>query len=268
MPYANNQGTQIYYEIEGTGPPLVLAHGIGASLQDWRDVGWAVRLRDRFKLVLVDARGHGRSDKPHDPEAYRQADQANDHLAVLDDAGIERAHFLGWSMGGIVCLGAGIVAPDRCLTLMMGAMQPYARNERPPADDLPTPIAMRGLPTGENPIQALLSDGGEAWANFYAANMPMPRAMRQRHTKNDFVAVAARFDGMHEPRSAPGYLDPVQMPCLVYVGEHDAVYGGAKQLADRLPNGTFMVFPGLNHFEMFSEVDVVLPEILRFLGLD
>ena len=113
MPFANNEGIKIYYEVEGQGTPLVMAHGLGGSLDDWRDLGWTERLRDRYQLILVDGRGHGRSDKPHDQEAYRHRHVAADHVAVLDDAGLYQAHFLGWSMGGIVCLGAGIGVPER-----------------------------------------------------------------------------------------------------------------------------------------------------------
>jgi pimeloyl-ACP methyl ester carboxylesterase len=265
MPYVSNQGVRIYYEVEGTGPPLVLAHGIGASLEDWREVGWVEPLRDRYQLILVDARGHGRSDKPHDLDAYRQIHQAMDHVAVLDGVGVEKAHFLGWSMGGIVCLGAGIHAPERCLSLMMGGTQPYARNERPPRTGLPAQKPLRGLPDVDNPIDQLLTRGGEAWAAFYEANMKVSASMRMRIMKNDFEALTARFAAMHEKRSLPHYLDPVQMPCLIYVGKDESAYGGAKQLADRLPDAKFVAFQGLNHFEMLTSVDVVLPEILDFL---
>lgn len=56
------------------------------------------------------------------------------------------------------------------------------------------------------------------------------------------------------------------MTCLIYVGEDEPAYGGAKQLADHLPDAKFVAFPGLHHFEMLTAVDVVLPEILRFLS--
>jgi pimeloyl-ACP methyl ester carboxylesterase len=189
-----------------------------------------------------------------------------DRVAVLDDIGVEKSHLLGWSMGGIVCLGAGIHAPERCLSLMMGGTQPYARDERPAGTDLPTPKPLRGLPHGDNPIDQLLMGGGEVWAAFYAANMKVSAGMKKRILQNDFEAVIARFAAMHEKRSLPHYLDPVQMPCLIYVGEDESAYGGAKQLADRLPNAKFVAFPGLNHFELLTSMDVVLPEILHFLS--
>ena len=266
MPYVSNQGVRIYYEVEGSGPPLVLAHGISGSLEDWREVGWVEALRDRYQLILVDARGHGRSDKPHDPDAYRQIHQATDHLAALDAIGVEKAHFLGFSMGGIVALGVGVHAPERCLSLMMGGTQPYARDERPSLSGLPKPTPMGGMPDVDNPIDDLLAQGGDAWVAFYEANFEVSAAMKARLKENDFKAVRARFAGLHEKRSSAHYLDPVQMPCLIYVGQEEAAYGGAKQLAERLPDARFIAFPGLNHFDMLIAGDVVLPEILYFLS--
>src|SRR3954447_26749762 len=70
MPYASNDGVRIYYEREGSGPPLVLHHGFTRSLEGWRDNGYADVLNTEYELILMDARGHGRSDKPHDPAAY------------------------------------------------------------------------------------------------------------------------------------------------------------------------------------------------------
>jgi pimeloyl-ACP methyl ester carboxylesterase len=229
-------------------------------------MGWVEVLRDRYQLILVDARGHGQSDKSHDPDFYRQVHQAMDHVAVLDDVGVEKAHFPGFSMGGIVCLGAGINAPKRCLSLMMGGTQPYARDERPARTDFPKPIPLRGLPDGDNPINELLNRGGEAWVAFYEANMKVSASMKMRLMENDFEALIARFAAMHEKRSLPHYLDLVQMPCLIYVGEDESAYGGARQLVDRLPNAKFIAFQGLNHFEMLTSVDVILPEILYFLS--
>ena len=80
MPSANNQGIRIYYEVEGSGPALVLAHGLGGSHEDWLDMGWVEALGDRFQLIMVDARGHGRSDKLYDPEAYRPVPVSYTHL--------------------------------------------------------------------------------------------------------------------------------------------------------------------------------------------
>ena len=265
MPYANNQGIRIYYEVEGSGPALVLAHGLGGTHEDWLDTGWVEALGDRFQLILVDARGHGRSEKLYDPEAYRPVHQAMDHMAVLDDMGLEKAHFLGFSMGGNVALAVGIRAPQRCLSLLLGGTQPFARGERLPQPGLLRPKPMAGMPDGPNPIDELLAQGGEAWAAFYAANMDVSPGMRQRLREIDIEAVRARFQGLHD-KDLARKLAPVQMPCLIYVGEDEPAYGGAKQLAGLLPDAEFVAYPDFNHYDMLSQVDVILPDILRFLS--
>jgi hypothetical protein len=70
LPYANNNGVKIYYEVEGEGPPLVLGHGLSGTLNHWWRLGYVDALRHDFRLILFDARGHGRSDKPHESSAY------------------------------------------------------------------------------------------------------------------------------------------------------------------------------------------------------
>ena len=70
MPFVNNKGTRIHYEVEGTGPPLVLQHGTLGSGKNWEEYGYTEILKLAHQLILVDARGHGASDKPYDPAAY------------------------------------------------------------------------------------------------------------------------------------------------------------------------------------------------------
>src|SRR5262245_12825985 len=73
MPYAENRGLRIHYEVEGQGPTLVLQHGFTHSVRRWYLHGYVEALRTDYELVLIDARGHGLSDKPHDPTAYTLA---------------------------------------------------------------------------------------------------------------------------------------------------------------------------------------------------
>jgi len=84
MPYANNQGVRIHYEVEGDGPPLVLLHGFGNTLEMWYDSGHVESLKNDYRLILIDARGHGASEKPHDPEAYKMELMVTDVVAVLN----------------------------------------------------------------------------------------------------------------------------------------------------------------------------------------
>src|SRR5690349_5576708 len=105
MPYVNNKGVRIHYEVEGEGPPLVLQHGSAGSLGDWRELGYVEALKQANRLILIDARGHGESDKPHDVAAYDIALRASDVVAVLNELGVREASYMGYSLGGWIGFG-------------------------------------------------------------------------------------------------------------------------------------------------------------------
>ena len=123
MPYATNtyDGARIFYEVVGKGPPLVLRHGLLGSGEDWRAVGFVDGLSGRFQLILVDGRGRGKSDRTPQPQAYQPPIQVADVVSVLDDLGIDRSHFLGYSEGGVVGCWMGVHAPERLRSLAIGA---------------------------------------------------------------------------------------------------------------------------------------------------
>ena len=69
MPFANNEDIQIHYEVEGAGPPVVLQHGLTSNISAWYDYGYVSALKKDYQLILISARGHGQSHKPHVPSA-------------------------------------------------------------------------------------------------------------------------------------------------------------------------------------------------------
>ena len=126
MPYANNTGVRIHYEVDGPGPALVLHHGFTQCLEDWSECGYVAALRPGYQVILVDARGHGGSDKPHDEASYRLDCRAADVTTVLDALGVEKAHFWGYSMGGRIGFGMARYAPDRVDRLVIASNIPFA----------------------------------------------------------------------------------------------------------------------------------------------
>ena len=151
MPYAVNEGVRIRYEVAGSGPPLVLHHGFGGFLETWYDLGYVKGLQDDYQLILMDARGCGESDKPHDRDAYRRATRVADIVAVLDALDISQAHFHGYSMGGYIGWGIAAHAPERFLSLIIGGAGASEEtwDERE---------------SGPHPLQQLARQGPEAWA--------------------------------------------------------------------------------------------------------
>ena len=128
MPYVTNQGVRIHYDVDGSGPPLVLQHGWTFNNELWYRFGYVDALKPHHRLVLIDARGHGASEKPHDRAAYAWPVNIDDTLAVLDDLGIAKAAFWGYSMGGAIALGLAQHAPHRVSALIVGGATAYPRS--------------------------------------------------------------------------------------------------------------------------------------------
>jgi pimeloyl-ACP methyl ester carboxylesterase len=234
MPHAINRDVKIYYEVEGSGPPLMLAHGLGYSGEDWRDFGYAELLKPWFQLILVDHRGHGKSDKPHDAEAYRPELRVMDHVVVLDDLGISTAHFWGYSLGGALGYAIGATAPDRFRSLIIGGEDPY-----------PPPDAPGGDPPVGDAVLELLQQGGQAWVKHREAEMVLTPAMRARYRLNDFVALQAlRRSPRRWRHEIVALLPDFPIPCLLYGGEAEEVYPAMKTAVLAMPDATFVSLPG------------------------
>ncbi|MFQ5933965.1 MAG: alpha/beta fold hydrolase [Dehalococcoidia bacterium] len=246
MPYADSQGIRIHYHVEGAGPPLVLQHGITSSIERWRDCGYVDALRSDYRLILIDARGHGTSDKPHDPPAYDMKLMAGDVIAVLDDLNVDKAHYWGYSMGGIIAFRLAEYAPRRFPSLIIGGMHPYALHPEP--------------------YRELFKKGNEAVISAWEAEgLPMTQETRARLLANDAQALYAIVANDLPDRSH--VLPTMSMPCLVYCGDADELYPGAQECAKHMPtSATFVSLPGLNHMEALVRSDLVLPHATEFLS--
>jgi pimeloyl-ACP methyl ester carboxylesterase len=252
MPYATNDGIRIYYERRGSGPPLILQHGFTRSLENWHDNGYVDALEGAYDLILLDARGHGRSDKPHDPAAYVSEKRAGDVAAVLDDAGIERAIYWGYSMGGHIGYACARYIPERFHALILGGAHPYARD--------PAQARQRA--------EALRSGGMEQYiAAGEQREGPLPAAMRARVLANDVEALAAAATASGGAPDFSGALANLHIPVLIYAGDRDQpVHDEAARAAQGKTHVTFISLPGLMHVQASRRSDLVLPHVRPFLA--
>jgi pimeloyl-ACP methyl ester carboxylesterase len=212
----------------GAGPPVVLIHGWGAAGSEWQEFGWVSLLAHRHRLLTPDVRGHGRSDKPHEPAAYRMDALARDVVDLLEDAGLPTAVLFGYSMGGAIALWTAALAPDRVERLVVGA----------PSGAEPEDAAALG--------RALRSGGPlEDRARSY-------RDYALRAPGNDLLALAACLEtGL--PAPACQDLARFHGAALLAAGERDRRYTATRKLASCLSKARFCSIPAADHMGAFGD---------------
>jgi pimeloyl-ACP methyl ester carboxylesterase len=245
MPYATNRGVRIHYRVEGEGPALVLQHGFTWNMDNWVRYGYSAALSPHYQLVLVDARGHGGSDKPHDPAAYDLSLRAGDVVAVLDALAIRRAHYWGYSMGGWIGFGLAKYAPERIHALVIGGAHPYERRLSSRLD-------------GSDP-RAFLSALFRGFGIDFAS---MPPEQQAEYFDNDFHALAA---SRNDRPPLDDILPKMEMPCFLYGGGLDDTTTDMQRAGNAIRRCTFTSFAGLNHPDAFYRLEVVLPAVMKFL---
>ena len=263
MPYANNNGVRIHYEVEGQGPPLVMQHGFSGSLEQWEIYGYTKELRHDYQLILIDARGHGLSDKSHDYHDYTNKVLVEDVVTVLDDFRIERCNYFGYSMGGRIGFHSLYYTPDRFFSLVLGGWG-FPRQGH---DD----IDRKNLKTLRLSLEKTIKDHPDNAIEAFVANRekesgPTLPAIKSIRLSNDAQALLAASTGMDQP----GLFDPktvlpdVTLPCFVFAGEIDPIYEATKASANLLPNAIFLSVPNADHGKAFQQPDIVLPYIREF----
>ena len=115
MPTTRSNGIDLHYETAGQGEPVLLLHGLGSRSEDWQLQVPA--LAERYRVVTADMRGHGRTSKPSGP--YSVPMMAADVLGLLDALGIETAHVVGLSMGGMIAFQMAVDRPERVRSLVI-----------------------------------------------------------------------------------------------------------------------------------------------------
>jgi pimeloyl-ACP methyl ester carboxylesterase len=255
MPYATNDGLRIHYKVTGSGEPLVLYHGLTGSSERWQDTGYVASLSAAYRLILIDARGHGRSDKPHDQAAYGRLRQAADVVAVLNDLAIAKAHFWGHSMGGDVALTLGRHHPDRVSALIVTGYSPFAA-----AGDEAAEMAAWATD---------LRSGMEGFVSGYERRHgPLPDDARARWLANDSAALAACVAAMisESDGSQVADLHEIETPVMLLVGTKEPFADQAREAAGLLPRGEYVPLAGLDHVQTFFRSDLVVPHVREFLA--
>lgn len=222
-------GVSITYRDCGEGPSVILLHGAAVdSALNWEVPGLIQRLEEcRFRVIAPDARGHGSSDKPHDPHAYAGGALSRDVIALIDHLDLPHVALVGYSMGADTALR--VAAQDRRLASVVAGG--VGGDLSDPDDYDPTLIAasIRG-----DTSMTVDSDGGSALGELAKA------------LGGDATALAALVQGVDKQRS-PNFHS-ISCPTLVITGSDDTMSGGSPDsLAARLPNAKAIVLHGCDH---------------------
>lgn len=266
MPYARNEldGSRVYFEDDGGSGAAVVLHG---GILDWVELVRASNIaqalqglpEDEFRLIYVDHRGVGRSDKPHEVEAYTMPLRVADAVAVLKELGIERAHFIGMSYGARLGFGIGEHAPERVLSLVLGGQQPYAINPDGPLARIIT------VTLAESRREGTLEPFVAALESF--SGVRFPEVQRALYLDNDPAAIEAASSAMVTEGAISEDLGAWEVRSLIYVGARDVdLHDQARRAASEIPNAEFIALEELGHVGAhLAQVDPLLPAVLRTL---
>lgn len=263
MPFTTaDDGTRIHYELAGRrdGEPLLLVQGLGLDQRGWAAQRYA--LGRRFRLVLLDNRGAGASDKPEGP--YDLEVMARDALAVLDAEGIEQAHVMGASMGGVIAQIIAVRDPARVRSLVLACTACHHHEWRVELlrewADLAEERGMRAL--ASTALRWLV--GPRVHVRFRLPfGLLAPVVLNV--PAHAFAAQARAIVAM--PDDVRTELSRVSVPTLVVVGSQDVLtpVADSEEIADLVAGAELVVLTGAPHGLMIEAAAPFNAAVLDFL---
>ena len=230
MPKLDRAGVKIHYEVHGKGPTILLSHGYSSTSRMWDDQ--VAALKDRYRVIVWDFRGHGETDYPADASQYSEALTVGDMLALLDLAGANKAIVAGLSLGGYMSLAFHASHPERVRALMLFDTGPGFKKDEARAK------------WNESAHQRAARFDKEGLAALNVSD----EVKLTRHRDASGLAGAARGMLAQENDRVIQSLDKVAVPTLVLVGANDTNFLAATDyMAAKIKGSTKVVIPDAGH---------------------
>jgi pimeloyl-ACP methyl ester carboxylesterase len=245
VPTAKVNGLSLYYELHGdSGEPLVLVHGYTGDVTDWRHQ--IPEFSRTHRLLVMDLRGHGRSEAPQDRSSYSVDQMASDVESLVDQVGFERYHLLGHSMGGGIVQEIALHSTQRLLSLTL--------------HDTTFKFALMADPAVEEwwKGRMALAEAGKM-ADLAAMEPPVPppphmpaerlEEAKVRLSKMSPDAFIGAWLGLVGWQGTKNRAAGISTPTLIIYGDLDgpALIEGSKRLAEMIPNARVEVIPETGH---------------------
>lgn len=250
MPFVDNNGVKIYYESHGSGPALFFGHGYTLDSRLWREQ--VEFFSKNYQVVTIDSRGHGKSDSPE--TGYSRDHRESDLVAVMDYLGIESAHLVGLSMGGITAVGFTIDYPERVKSLVLVS----AGYTKPNPSGRLDPITLMAREQG---LEAAKARWIETTLRYFD-DKPGPAADLMRTMMNEHSG-SAWLDpnrGQYPNRDDLALLADVSVKALILVGDRDLKFHKyARELHSVITGSKLEFIPEVGHIinleapELFNE---------------
>jgi pimeloyl-ACP methyl ester carboxylesterase len=241
--FFDSNGVRIRYVVQGRGEPVVLVHGYTRSIEtNWIDPGVFQNLAKDHRVIALDLRGHGKSDKPHEPAAY--GEMAGDVIRLMDHLSLQRAHMVGYSMGAGVVGKLLTTHPDRFLSATLGGGTPIRslpadldQRAETTARELASEVPFRTLVVAMTPRDEPARSEAE-----------IRRLSAATAAGNDLKALAAYQLGGRRPLlTSNEALAAVTIPILGLAGSLDGAAQSLQQLRTIVPSMELVLIEGATH---------------------
>jgi 3-oxoadipate enol-lactonase len=243
---ASTNGIDIHYTIEGQGPWVVMSHSLACDLSMWDEQ--VALLKNRYRILRFDTRGHGASDAPEG--AYAMDMFAEDLCGLLDSLSVENPHFIGLSMGGMIGMTFALKYPQRLRSLVLcdtsSRMPPEAR----------AVWEARIKVAAEQGMEPLVEPTLQRWFTepFYQSNRPLMKRVGQmiRNTRpSGYIGCCKAIPEINVTDQLASITRPVQ----VVVGEQDigTPVSMARAIQDAIPGSELIVIPSASHLSNLEQ---------------
>jgi pimeloyl-ACP methyl ester carboxylesterase len=260
MPHVNSNGARIYWEESGAGEPLLLIMGLGYSHEMWHRTRPVVSAH--YRTILFDNRGVGKSDVPDG--AYSIAQMADDAAAVLEAAGVAKAHVFGISMGGMIAQEFALKYPEKVNRVVLGCTACGKGHAVMAAQNVLDVLAARAKMTPEEGAAAMVPD-------IYDPSTPRERIEEDLALRRLHFPAATGYTGQLQAIFAWGSFDRlanIHAPTLIIHGETDQLIppANAPILAQAIAGSRMVVLPNASHIFITDQPEASHREILAFLA--